>query len=311
MELHQYEGRRLSNRSSGDSTCIIQTDEITSHQEEQGLIEQGQKKKKSRHGNGLTSRQILMRQLGQLLSIIVINIGLPMAIFYVFEIFTTEIIALIVSSVPPLIHVIYVMIRERRVDVLSVIFVLAFALSAALTAVSANARVAILRDSIATVVIAVMFLLTLIPIRTRWFKVYPITHLVNTEMMNEAGPIVWTNEHGQEESMPRSDWTWDHVKRYRIFHCILSFFWGFLLLLQFTAVIMMLFLNATIDQIILYSNIILLIFLLILFPVTAYVMIRMRKHLIQAEEEWRAEHDYYTSDDDSTVYHDHNQQQVE
>lgn len=323
MEMHPYEDRRWSN-TSGDSTArVSQASDEAQVGEEQELINQEQKKNKDkRQGNRLTRRQILLRQLGHFLTIMIINIGIPMAIFYVFRIFTNDIVALIVSGVPPLLRVIYVMIRRRRVDVQSSIFVLAFAISAALTAISADARVAILRDSISTVVIAVLFLLTLIPIRTRWFKVYPFTHLVNSEMLDEAGPITWINEQGQEESVSRAEWTWDHVKKYRIFNIILSFCWGIALILNFVAIIMMLFMDATISQIVLWGNVILIIVVVILFPTTAYVLVKLQKHINQAEDDWRAEHDYSdtfnadtTSDSsrrnsDSTDYHHQQPHQI-
>lgn len=304
--MHSYADRRWSN-TSGDSTTPLSQAPNGSQEEGQELIQEEQKKNKDkRHGNGLTRRQILLRQLGMFLTMMIINIGIPMAIFYVFRIFTNDIVALIVSGVPPLLRVIYVMIRQRRVDVGSSIFVLAFVISAALTAISANARVAVLRDSLSTVVIAVLFLLTLIPIRTRWLKVYPFTHIVNSEMLNEAGPITWINEHGQEESMSRAEWTWDHIKKYRIFNYILSFSWGIALILNFVAIVIMLEMDATIGQIVLWGNIILIIIFVILFPTTAYVLVKLQKRINQAEDDWRAEHDYTdTFNNNDTASSDH------
>lgn len=237
-------------------------------------------------------RDILIAQARHLLTLLVIDVGLPMAIFYVFRIFTTEIIALICSGIPPLLRVAYVLIRRRRIDVLSMIFVLAFVISGALSAVTGDVRVVLLRESFVTLVIGFLFVVTLIPITTPWFKVYPMTFLVSREMFAASPPVTWTDASGEKHSQQRSDWLYNAIKTYRYFHLGLTAGWGFGLLVEFAIKAALIFTGVPTTQIVLYGNIVLIVIIVGMTIISTLTVFRIRKTIERLEHEWLAVYDH-------------------
>jgi hypothetical protein len=64
------------------------------------------------------------------------DVGLPLAVYYILKIWLSILIALILSGIPPLLRVIYVFWKKRKVDILGCIFVVSFILSAVLSVIS-------------------------------------------------------------------------------------------------------------------------------------------------------------------------------
>lgn len=71
-----------------------------------------------------------------LLSTLFIDVAIPLAIYYLLKNYTSILIALIVSGVPPLLHVIYGFIKYRKINILGCIFVFSFIISAVLSIIS-------------------------------------------------------------------------------------------------------------------------------------------------------------------------------
>lgn len=89
----------------------------------------------------MSSKMFILRyQILPLVLLLVVDLAIPLAIYYIFRIFTTEIIALIVSGIPPLLRVVYILIRYRRIDILSCIFVVSFVVSGVLSIVNGKQR---------------------------------------------------------------------------------------------------------------------------------------------------------------------------
>lgn len=64
------------------------------------------------------------------------DVGIPLAIYYILKIWLSVVIALVLSGIPPLIRVIYVFWKTRKVEVLGCIIIVSFVLSAVLTLIS-------------------------------------------------------------------------------------------------------------------------------------------------------------------------------
>ncbi|KAG1439793.1 hypothetical protein G6F56_012170 [Rhizopus delemar] len=71
-----------------------------------------------------------------MLSMLIIDVGLPLLIYYVLRIWVSILIALILSGIPPLIHVIITFIRKRRINILGCVFVISYIISAVLSLVT-------------------------------------------------------------------------------------------------------------------------------------------------------------------------------
>lgn len=67
---------------------------------------------------------------------LVFMIGLPLGLYFGLRNVIGELYALLISGIPPLLHVIYTFIRKRRVDVLGVLVLFAFVISAVISIVT-------------------------------------------------------------------------------------------------------------------------------------------------------------------------------
>ncbi|KAI9028129.1 hypothetical protein CLU79DRAFT_737900 [Phycomyces nitens] len=199
----------------------------------------------------------LLHQLLSLSIVLTINVGLPLLIYYVLKMYVSILIALVLSGIPPLLSVLVTFYRKRRVDVLGVIFVVSFIVSAILTLISGDARYALLRDSVTTALVGFMFLVTLIPLHTRWLTIRPLTYLITHQMTSEMPPMTWTDKQGEEHSQAYMEWCWDHFHWFRANSYITTSLWAFFLMGEFVARVIMVKSTLTVDQIVLYGNIIL------------------------------------------------------
>lgn len=220
------------------------------------------------------------------------DVGLPLAIYYILKIWLSSLIALILSGIPPLLRVFYVFWKTRHVDVLGCIFVFSFILSAVLSVISGDVRLTLLRDSTITAVISLMFFITLIPLKTKWFTIRPIIFLISQQMMSEQPPIKWVDADGVHHSLETMEWTWQNVPFYRRFCYILGAVWGSVLLGEFLAKIIMIESALDIDHIILYGNIILICIMVSMTTGTLVASHYVRKRAAVKLEIWLKQNDF-------------------
>lgn len=71
-----------------------------------------------------------------MLTMLVIDVGIPLAIYYVTKIWLSQLVALILSGIPPLLHTAYTFIKKRRVEILGCIVVLSYVVSAILSLIT-------------------------------------------------------------------------------------------------------------------------------------------------------------------------------
>ncbi|ORY93572.1 hypothetical protein BCR43DRAFT_527101 [Syncephalastrum racemosum] len=175
-----------------------------------------------------------IRRLWSLLAVFVIDIGMPLGLYYGLKNVLPDVYALLISGIPPLIYVIVKFVYKRKVDMLGVLIVIAFIVSGVVSIVSGDARAALLRDSATTAVIALLFGITLIPVRTPWLDIRPLTFLIGHQINEEAPPIEWVDENGVRHEMNPMDWMWDVVRGpTRKFHYLLTGGWSFFLFAEF------------------------------------------------------------------------------
>lgn len=220
------------------------------------------------------------------------DVALPLALYYILKIWLSTLIALIISGIPPLLRVIYLFWRKRRVDILGCIFVVSFILSAVLSIISGDARLALLRDSTTTAIISLMFFVTLIPLRTKWFTVRPLIFLFAQEMMAEADPIKWTDIEGEEHSLPLMEWVWRECRFFRQYCYVLCALWSAVLMGEFIAKVIMIKSTLTVDQIVLYGNIIVIVVIVVMTVGSTIYTRRMRKKIVVVAKEWREKNDF-------------------
>ncbi|CAO3626003.1 unnamed protein product [Cunninghamella echinulata] len=251
--------------------------------------DQDQDQEQEKMGKKMLRKQILMFSL-----MLLIDIGAPLALYYILKNYTSELIALVISGVPPLLHVLVSFIYKRRIEVIGCICIFSFILSAVLTLISGDARIALLRDSFTTLVISLAFLLTLIPIRTRWIRIYPLTFLVMQQMMSELPPIEWYDDvDGIKKSLPRPEFLWNYMPIFPKYQYISTLVWGSCLLLEF--VIKVILIEATslsVDQIYIYGTISVAVLISSASVCSISLSIHLRKKSLVFINEWKKNHDY-------------------
>lgn len=144
----------------------------------------------------------------------------------------------------------------RSVDPLGLVIIFGFVISAVISVIDGNPRVLLLRESIVTCATGVLFLLSMIPFRIGKWSNKPLVYGVSKQMMSLLPPVKYVYK-GEvvEESRLEFCWRWSTVfKRGMLF---LNAAWGVLLILEFVAKLIMYFSSLTVDQMVLYGNIIL------------------------------------------------------
>ncbi|KAL0140662.1 hypothetical protein V8B55DRAFT_1509395 [Mucor lusitanicus] len=204
------------------------------------------------------------------------DVGLPLAVYYILKIWLSVLIALILSGIPPLLRVFYVFWKKRHIDILGCVFVFSFILSAVLSVISGDVRLTLLRDSTVTAVISLMFFVTLIPLKTRWFTLRPMIFY----------------KQGEHQSMEKMEFLWQNVPVYRRYCYILDAIWGFVLLGEFLAKVIMIKSSLDIDHIILYGNIILISVMVSMTTGTLIASRFVRKRCVADSKKWLKENNY-------------------
>ncbi|CAO3598846.1 unnamed protein product [Absidia cylindrospora] len=238
-------------------------------------------------------RAALFRQIRMFALMIIIDIGLPLALYYILKNYISQLLALVLSGIPPLLHVIVSFIIKRQIEVIGCICIFSFVLSGVLTLVSGDPRLALLRDSTTSAVISLLFLVTLIPLETRWFKLYPLTYLVIQQMMSEMPPLEWTDYDGQYHSLNRPQFYWTYMPDFRRHNYIYTTLWGSALMLEFIIkVIMIEATSLSVDIIMLSGTIIVAVLFSSVTAVVTYMSHRLRKRGGAFVEQWIRENDY-------------------
>ncbi|KAG0173272.1 hypothetical protein DFQ28_011183 [Apophysomyces sp. BC1034] len=237
-------------------------------------------------------RNMIFRQVRSLALMIFIDIGLPLVIYYVAKMYIDPIIALVISGIPPLLHVLFTIIRKRRVDILGCIAVLSFVLSAVLSLISGDIRLALLRDSTTTALVGLMFLVTLIPLETKWMTIRPLTYLIGQQMMSEMPKVEWIDREGEHRQMDRMEWAWEFAPKFRRSCYIMTSLWGFFLMAEFGAKVAMIESPLSIDSINLYGTIIVVVVMVGLTVLNIRMSMRLSKQIKVFAVEWRKEHDF-------------------
>ncbi|KAI9499150.1 hypothetical protein BDB00DRAFT_753729 [Zychaea mexicana] len=197
----------------------------------------------------------VVRRLGVLLAVLVIQVGIPLALYYGLRNVIGVVLALVISGIPPFLMVIYTFIKNRRLDALGVIIALSFILSGVVSIVSGDARAALVRDAAVGAIIGGFFLVTLIPINTKWLVLRPLIYIISAEMLGGI-KYEWTDRDGVSQEQSMMEWQWEHIRFYRINARLQTAGWGLLLILKLVACVCMVELtDLSADDIVKYDNI--------------------------------------------------------
>lgn len=175
---------------------------------------------------------------------------LPILLYYVLRLYMSPLPALVFASAPPALTVVFKAIRDRKVDMMSLLIFLSFAASAMLALGSSDAKLYILRESAMTFATGCMLLATLIPLKWKQHILRPFMFYVGRRIA-VSGTIMLqpytVTEHW--------DWFWDNWRTFRLYFRILTGLWGVGLVSEFMVRLTLLYSMDDVDDIMYYSNI--------------------------------------------------------
>ncbi|KAI8332518.1 hypothetical protein EDC96DRAFT_28886 [Choanephora cucurbitarum] len=285
---HQMGPFNKNIRTQDDKYLLVQEEAISMNSSISGTLEDTQEQKPT-----LKKRFLAFWRIARPLCIMfVFDIGLPLVIFYILRIWLSIVIALIISGVPALLRVIYVFWKRRQVELLGCLFVVTFIISGVLSVVNDDARFSLFRESISTAIIGFAFLITLIPIKTRWFRFRPFFFSIYQQMMVDQPAVEWTDANGERKSVLNEEWLWTYYRSYRRYCYIASAIWGVAMTGEFIAKIIMIQSSLTIDQIIMIGNIAFNLLIVVLLILTAVSMYYMTQRGSVELKQWLIKNDY-------------------
>ncbi|GBC10492.1 hypothetical protein RclHR1_09680002 [Rhizophagus clarus] len=227
----------------------------------------------------LTRKEKLMNYL-RIGTMLFFEIFLPLILYYVLKQFISEIHALLISGIPPLIIVIYGIIAKRRIDTLGAIVIISFIVSAVATTLKNNPRIYLLRESTVTGSIGLTFLLTLIPIKYGSFQMRPLTYYFAKDM--QTGGSFGSSKRNntgltEEDVTERWEIYWKNYAVFRRGFYVSTIFWGIGLLVEVPARTIIALKVQPFDKAVLWTNIVTYSWLTILFTTNHIYSIWFRK----------------------------------
>ncbi|KDO34697.1 hypothetical protein SPRG_00760 [Saprolegnia parasitica CBS 223.65] len=93
-----------------------------------------------------------------ILRMVLVDFAAPVVIYSIASSYTNDVVALLLSAIPPALNSVLVMVQRRSLDPISCLVVVSIALSAALAAITSDAKLLLVKDSFLTFVFGLAFL---------------------------------------------------------------------------------------------------------------------------------------------------------
>ncbi|KAF9370487.1 hypothetical protein CPB97_002707 [Podila verticillata] len=248
----------------------------------------------------VNNKKLQRKQLQMLAISLFFDIALPVILYYTLKSHVSTLAALLISSAPPAINCIIKFCIYRRVDPIGLLIIFGFVLSAILSVIDGNPRLLLLRDSFVTGFTGIIFIGSLIPIKIRTFEIRPLTYGVSAQML-AAAPNIKYFVQGKPIEQSRAEFCWQWSRNYRWGMRMTTTVWGVALLLEFTLRLIFYFSSMTVDQLVMWGNIVLgctlgtagLITVILSHVVrkrTTEEVVMVKAQLEKDHEEWEASH---------------------
>ena len=238
---------------------------------------------------------------------ILIDVILPMIIYWIVHKNTRPVYALLAAGVPPFLMILIKATVSRTFDALGFVVLIGFVASAIVAVITRNPTIILLEKSIVTGLISLVFAFTLIPFRCcriRPLAFYFYQDLVPTDR-KDVGLPDWiflrheTNDDDDDDLMLLSkkeevnqvyEWIYKHCSSLRRSCYIITGFWSVGLLIEFLARLSFILLHFSIDKIFIYGHIVLILMTTLLILLTILFITRERKQTLLFINQWKKEH---------------------
>ncbi|KAI7848360.1 hypothetical protein BDC45DRAFT_471345 [Circinella umbellata] len=170
-------------------------------------------------------------------------IGLPILIYHILKPYLGQVIAMVVASAPPLLIVLWRMIRDKQFDVLGIVAGLAFLISGIVSIAEPDEKVEAICEGIVPLLVGVFCVISIIPIKIGSWELRPMVFQLANQVMprSDASQDLAAqdeqrlNGHHQKTTSKREklDWTYRHMARFRQDMRIMTAVWGLMLIVGF------------------------------------------------------------------------------
>ena len=240
--------------------------------------------------------QILLNMLLLLL----VDIALPMTLFYILEKHIEPIYALIFASTPPLIKIVIFAIWKKRLEVTGILVVFGFSASVVIATLTNNPRLLMLEKSLISLTIAGFFLCTLLPIQFTIFwnsphqgEKFVLRPLIfySTKQVFLLGSMQVIDSEGQKTVEDKYEWLWREISSFRRSCRIITAFWGVAMGLEFIGKLFLIYSSLSLDMLVLWSNVFNLSVFALAMVINIFISAHVFKSMKREFDAWFVLHD--------------------
>jgi hypothetical protein len=247
---------------------------------------------------------------------ILVDLILPLVIYFSLQKRIKPVYALLVAGVPPLLMVIIKGILSRTFDALGFLVFIAFLLSSIVAVITHNPIVLLLEKSIITGILSVIFGLTLIPFRCCHcrFQIYPLAYYFYQDLVptkrtevglsdsifedeqeiiddqHENNKISVVELSHKEEVAQVYKWIYTHCESFRISCYLITSIWSVGFLLEFLGRLSLILVRLSVNKIVIYGHVILSSITVLMILLTIICIAKERKQTLKFIEQWKKNH---------------------
>ncbi|ORZ24336.1 hypothetical protein BCR42DRAFT_316909 [Absidia repens] len=225
------------------------------------------------------NRRYILHSFGNISLHILLELVLPVGLYYVFRTFLSPLLSLLLAGVPAALIVTFKGIYEHKVLMTGVLTLVGFVVSAMLATLQADPKLYLLRESTMTLAMGFMLLMTLLPLQIKHHKLRPFMFYVARQMA-VSGSITYDDNNTVREHW---DWFWDAWPKFRLFFRLLTGVWAAGLISEFLVRVVLLESLDDVDEVIYYSNMYMFVVLVILGTLTISSTLLLR-HLYNRKQ---------------------------
>ncbi|KAI8888612.1 hypothetical protein K501DRAFT_282702, partial [Backusella circina FSU 941] len=203
---------------------------------------------------------------------------LPIVLYYVLREFVSPLLALLLAGVPTALVVVVKGFKEQKADMMGILMLLGFVVSAVLAFVQSDPKLYLLRESAMTLAMGTVLLLTLLPFRWRHHVLRPFMFYVARQIALSGNVMMNTNT-----VRDTWDWFWDNWATFRYSMRALTGIWGIGLVSEFVVRFVLITSMEDVDDVVYYSNIYMFIVMVTLGTLTVLSALLLR-HLFNVEQ---------------------------
>ncbi|CAF1280878.1 unnamed protein product [Rotaria sp. Silwood1] len=252
------------------------------------------------------------------LTTILVDVILPLVIYFVLQKYIKPVYALLVAGTPPFFMVIFKAISSRTFDALGFLVFIGFIISGIVAIITHNPIILLLEKSLVTGIVSIIFAITLIPfhcchencrLRPLGYYFYQDLIPINREQIGLPENLFINNQESIDEQYSENEneilihkssnkqevaqvyeWIYINCSSFRIACYLITSTWAVGLLSEFLSRLILILVHLSINKLVIYGNVILSTITVICILITIICVTRERKQTIILIEQWKQEH---------------------